>query len=50
MWDGDYAGSIDIRWQYGKTDLPVNANGHIGYTVPPWKRKKATLKKHCNYF
>ncbi|MFM9991113.1 MAG: hypothetical protein ACKVOY_06715 [Burkholderiaceae bacterium] len=50
MWDGDYAGSIDIRWQYGKTDLPVNSNGHIGYTVPPWKRKKATLKKHCNCF
>jgi len=50
MWDGDYAGSIYIRCQYGTTDLPLDANGHIVMQFRLGKEKKATLKKHCNCF
>lgn len=38
MWDGEFAGTIDFRWQPGTTDLPPTCLGHIGYSVVPWKR------------
>jgi predicted acetyltransferase len=38
MWDGEFAGSINLRWQPGTTDLPPTCLGHIGYAVVPWKR------------
>ena len=38
MWDGDFAGSIGIRWQPGTAELPPTCPGHIGYSVVPWKR------------
>jgi predicted acetyltransferase len=38
MWDGDFCGSINLRWQEGTTDLPVHCPGHIGYAVVPWKK------------
>ena len=40
MWDGDFAGSIGLRWQPGTPDLPPHCLGHIGYSVVPWKRQK----------
>ena len=45
MWDGEFAGSINVRWQPGSTDLPPTCLGHIGYAVVPWKRGRgyATL-------
>src|SRR5687768_10296991 len=38
MWDGEFCGSISLRWQRGTTDLPPYCLGHIGYSVVPWKR------------
>ncbi len=40
MWDGEFAGSIGLRWQPGTTDLPPHCLGHIGYTVVPWKQRR----------
>lgn len=38
MWDGDFAGTIGLRWQPGTSTLPPWCLGHIGYGVVPWKR------------
>jgi predicted acetyltransferase len=39
MWDGEFCGSISLRWQRGTTALPPHCLGHIGYAVVPWKRR-----------
>jgi predicted acetyltransferase len=39
MWDGEFCGSISLRWQPGTTALPPHCLGHIGYSVVPWKRR-----------
>lgn len=38
IWDGEFCGSIGLRWQPGTHELPPTCLGHIGYTVVPWKR------------
>ena len=38
MWDGEFCGVINFRWQPGTTALPPHCLGHIGYSVVPWKR------------
>ena len=38
MWDGEFAGSIGLRWRPGTTDLPYYCMGHIGHGVVPWKQ------------
>lgn len=45
LWDGEFCGRIDFRWQPGTTALPPHCLGHIGYSVVPWKRGRgyATL-------
>ncbi len=40
MWDGEFCGSINLRWQTGTTDLPPHCLGHIGYAVVPWKQRR----------
>jgi predicted acetyltransferase len=40
MWDGEFAGSIGLRWQPGTAALPPHCLGHIGYTVVPWKQRR----------
>ncbi len=40
MWDGEFCGTIGLRWQAGTTDLPPYCLGHIGYSVVPWKRQR----------
>lgn len=40
MWDGEFAGSIGLRWQAGTTELPEYCLGHIGYAVVPWKQRR----------
>ena len=40
MWDGEFCGSINFRWQPGTTELPPHCLGHIGYAVVPWKRRR----------
>lgn len=39
MWDGEFCGSIGLRWQPGTEELPPYCLGHIGYSVVPWKRR-----------
>ena len=45
MWDGEFCGSINFRWEPGTAELPAHCLGHIGYSVVPWKRGRgyATL-------
>ena len=38
LWDGDFCGSIVLRYQPGTVALPPHVFGHIGYAVVPWKR------------
>jgi predicted acetyltransferase len=38
IWDGDFCGMINLRWQKGTSELPPHVLGHIGYGVVPWKR------------
>jgi predicted acetyltransferase len=38
MWDGEFCGSISLRWQAGTDELPPFVLGHVGYAVVPWKR------------
>ena len=38
LWDGEFCGSIGLRWQPGTTALPLYCLGHIGYAVVPWKQ------------
>jgi predicted acetyltransferase len=40
MWDGEFCGSIALRWQTGSNDLPDFCLGHIGYSVVPWKQRQ----------
>jgi predicted acetyltransferase len=40
MSDGDFCGSIALRWQAGTNTLPSHVLGHIGYAVVPWKRRR----------
>jgi len=40
MWDGEFCGSIGMRWQNGTAELPPYCLGHIGYAVVPWKQRK----------
>ena len=38
LWDGEFCGSIGLRWQRGTNALPPYCLGHIGYAVVPWKQ------------
>ena len=38
LWDGEFCGSIGLRWQAGANTLPPYCLGHIGYAVVPWKQ------------
>lgn len=38
VWDGEFCGSINVRWQRGTPALPPHVLGHIGYAVVPWKQ------------
>ena len=40
LWDGEFCGSIGLRWQRGTSSLPSHVLGHIGYAVVPWKRRR----------
>jgi len=40
MWDGEFCGSIGIRWQPGTNELPAHVLGHVGYGVVPWKQRR----------
>jgi predicted acetyltransferase len=44
MWDGDFCGSIGLRWQPRTMALPPHCLGHIGYAVVPWKQRLGYAK------
>lgn len=38
--DGEFCGSINYRYAPGTDTLPTHVNGHVGYAVVPWKRRR----------
>ena len=38
--DGEFCGSINLRFVPGSDDLPPQVPGHIGYAVVPWKQRR----------
>ncbi|MGJ7505222.1 GNAT family N-acetyltransferase [Variovorax sp. ZT5P49] len=44
MWDGEFCGSIQLRWQPGTNALPAYCLGHVGYGVVPWKSGRGYAK------
>ena len=40
MWDGEFCGVINFRWQSGTAALPPSCLGHVGYSIVPWKRRR----------
>lgn len=40
IWEGEFCGTISLRWQPGTSTLPSHCPGHIGYSVVPWKRRR----------
>jgi predicted acetyltransferase len=44
LWDGEFCGSIGLRWQPGTSALPPHVLGHIGYAVVPWKEGQGYAK------
>jgi predicted acetyltransferase len=44
LWDGEFCGSIGLRWQPGTAALPPYCLGHIGYAVVPWKQRLGYAK------
>lgn len=45
MWDGEFCGSIGLRWMPGTQKLPEHVLGHVGYAVVPWKRGRGYAKR-----
>lgn len=45
MWDGEFAGTIGLRWQPGTAELPPTCLGHIGFSVVPWKRRRSYARQ-----
>ena len=40
LWDGEFCGSIGLRWQHGTSVLPAHVLGHVGYAIVPWKQRR----------
>jgi predicted acetyltransferase len=40
LWDGEFCGSIGLRWLPGTGALPPYVLGHVGYAVVPWKQRR----------
>jgi predicted acetyltransferase len=38
--DGDFCGSVNLRFVPRSDDLPSHVSGHVGYAVVPWKRRR----------
>ncbi|OWV77620.1 acetyltransferase [Rhizobium sp. R634] len=38
IWDGEFCGTISLRFQPGTEELPPEVSGHVGYSVVPWKQ------------
>jgi len=40
IFDGEFCGTINLRFTPGTEALPPHVSGHIGYAVVPWKRRR----------
>jgi predicted acetyltransferase len=40
LWDGDFCGTINVRFVPGTEALPAHVSSHVGYAVVPWKRRR----------
>lgn len=40
IWDGEFCGTINLRYVAGTEALPAYVSGHIGYAVVPWKQRR----------
>jgi predicted acetyltransferase len=40
IWDGEFCGTIGLRYVPGTEALPPHVTGHIGYAIVPWKRRR----------
>ncbi|MBE9603804.1 GNAT family N-acetyltransferase [Acetobacteraceae bacterium H6797] len=40
IWDGEFCGTIGLRWPADRGPLPPHVLGHIGYTIIPSKRRR----------
>ena len=38
--DGEFCGVINLRYVLASDALPPHVNGHVGYAVVPWKRRR----------
>jgi len=45
MWDGEFAGAINLRWPADGGPLPAHVLGHVGYSVVPWKQGHGYARK-----
>ncbi len=45
LWDGEFCGSIGLRWQKGTTAMPPHCLGHIGYAVVHWKQRHGYARR-----
>lgn len=40
LWDGEFCGTINLRFIAGTEALPAYVSGHVGYAVVPWKQRR----------
>lgn len=45
IWDGEFAGAINLRWPAEGGALPAYVLGHVGYSVVPWKQGHGYARK-----
>ncbi len=51
LWDGEFCGSIGLRWQPGTAALPPHCLGHIGYAVVPGSSvSDMRSQRYASYF
>ncbi|MDN3576652.1 GNAT family N-acetyltransferase [Chitinimonas viridis] len=50
LWDGEFCGVMDFRWQPGTASLPAHVLGHVGYAVIPAKRGKGYATRGLRLF
>lgn len=50
MWDGDFCGSINLRYVEGTDELPPYVPGHMGYAVVPWKQRNGYATEALKQF
>ncbi len=41
IWDGEFCGSIELRWYRGRCERPLRIPARIGYSVVPWKHHRS---------